>query len=672
MKKIRSAIVSVITAFSLCSGAIYSPALSESYALSGEGFRYEIVDNEIVITGYDNTREPEQVIPEEIDGLPVTTIKALWGNIDEIIIPPSVKKIESKAFKGNFYLRSAVIPSSVNEIGTSIFEGCEKLEYCKFDADVEEIPKSTFLDCSALKTVDYPETIRSLQAYAFSGCSSLESVYIPPEMTELPTAVLRGCSSLTSIEIPEKLVSIGERALSDCSGLTEINIPATVSYIGEYAFSGCSSVTEMTIPEKVELINDGLFNDCSSLTGVRLPKNALNFYEKTTTRIYGASLFRNCSLLRNVDLPYGLVHIGQSCFDGCTSLENVFIPDTVETIDDYAFRNCSSLSEIDIPRKAVVYGVETFRGCSSLRSFYAPETLYDLGNNGRDMFRDCVSLESVYLPLYSTVNSYAFKGCDNLKEIYIGTLGSTYAGKTLGYIYDEATDTYTKNEDLTIYCREGSNAQKYAVDNGFNYEIVNGYDARIAYMFTYGKDESDPDKISLSLPYPAFISGDGEYRVSESGASSYKFNDVMDIIISTDMSAEEFPDLVIIPSEVNFNGYDISEFYDDAAYSLEVLDDGMYYLFIHAEAEDLSSKNLSIGKVNVFFNVYTDGTFEYLMGDVNSDGKFNISDAVIMQKWLLAVPGVSLINWEAGDFTGDGVLDVFDFCLMKKALIMLG
>lgn len=56
-------------------------------------------------------------------------------------------------------------------------------------------------------------------------------------------------------------------------------------------------------------------------------------------------------------------------------------------------------------------------------------------------------------------------------------------------------------------------------------------------------------------------------------------------------------------------------------------------------------------------------------GDVNSDGKFSISDVILFQKWLLNVPNTELTNWKAADFTNDNVLNVFDLCLMKRYLI---
>lgn len=58
-----------------------------------------------------------------------------------------------------------------------------------------------------------------------------------------------------------------------------------------------------------------------------------------------------------------------------------------------------------------------------------------------------------------------------------------------------------------------------------------------------------------------------------------------------------------------------------------------------------------------------------IMGDVNDDGEFNIADLVLFQKWLLAVPDVELANWKAVDLCEDERLDIFDLCLMRKALI---
>ena len=63
------------------------------------------------------------------------------------------------------------------------------------------------------------------------------------------------------------------------------------------------------------------------------------------------------------------------------------------------------------------------------------------------------------------------------------------------------------------------------------------------------------------------------------------------------------------------------------------------------------------------------GSKESVRGDVNADGELNVSDLVLLQKWLLAVPDTKLADWKAADLCNDDRLDVFDLCLMRKELV---
>ncbi len=63
------------------------------------------------------------------------------------------------------------------------------------------------------------------------------------------------------------------------------------------------------------------------------------------------------------------------------------------------------------------------------------------------------------------------------------------------------------------------------------------------------------------------------------------------------------------------------------------------------------------------------GSKESVRGDVNADGELNVSDLVLLQKWLLAVPDTKLADWKAADLCKDDRLDVFDLCLMRKELL---
>ena len=70
-----------------------------------------------------------------------------------------------------------------------------------------------------------------------------------------------------------------------------------------------------------------------------------------------------------------------------------------------------------------------------------------------------------------------------------------------------------------------------------------------------------------------------------------------------------------------------------------------------------------------YINVSDDTEAPRIRGDVNNDDNFDISDVVLLQKWLLAVPDTKLKNPKAADLIDDNRLDVFDLCFMKKELI---
>lgn len=56
-----------------------------------------------------------------------------------------------------------------------------------------------------------------------------------------------------------------------------------------------------------------------------------------------------------------------------------------------------------------------------------------------------------------------------------------------------------------------------------------------------------------------------------------------------------------------------------------------------------------------------------MAGDVNADGVLAVSDAVMLQKWLLGC--TALTDADAADLNGDGVIDIFDLALLKRALL---
>ena len=55
--------------------------------------------------------------------------------------------------------------------------------------------------------------------------------------------------------------------------------------------------------------------------------------------------------------------------------------------------------------------------------------------------------------------------------------------------------------------------------------------------------------------------------------------------------------------------------------------------------------------------------------DINYDGRFNVADAVVLQKWLHGLGGMNMVNTKLADVCKDEVIDVFDMCVLKKKLL---
>ncbi len=86
---------------------------------------------------------------------------------------------------------------------------------------------------------------------------------------------------------------------------------------------------------------------------------------------------------------YSVTEIGERAFSGCSFLESVSLPDTIESIDDSAFEGCTGLAEMSIPRGVKNIRGRAFYGCSKLKKVVmkdSPETI------GKSSFDGCTSL----------------------------------------------------------------------------------------------------------------------------------------------------------------------------------------------------------------------------------------------------------------------------------------
>ena len=376
-------------------------------------------------------------------------------------IPDGVTSICRYAFSGCTSLTSITIPDSVTEIGGSAFENCSSLTSITIPDSVTSIGIGAFVGCSSLTSIMIPDNVTYIGGAVFADCSSLTEIKVSTQnakyvsvngvlynkdkttimcypagkkdknykildgVTEICTSAFNGCSSLTSITIPDSVTEIGVSAFSGCSSLTSITIPDSVTRIDMSTFRGCSSFTSITIPDNVTYIDIWAFNGCTGLTAIDVKAGNNNY-----TSVNGVLFNKDKTELicypagktdKSYNIPNCVTNVGGWAFDGCTSLTSITIPDSVTEIDWSAFEGCTSLTSITIPDSVTEIGWSAFEGCTSLKSITIPSSVTSIGKNA------------------------------------------------FGYYFD---NEYKKIDNFKIYCYIGTAGEKYAKENGFEYELL--------------------------------------------------------------------------------------------------------------------------------------------------------------------------------------------------------
>ena len=174
--------------------------------------------------------------------------------------------------------------------------------------------------------------------------------------------------------------------------------------------------TELTIPETVGGIAvTGIAKDIFDEKKQDLTKVTILAKIKETPRAF----FWDFANLEEVTLPDTLETIDAMSFQGCEKLAGVKFPEGLETIEGDAFFGCISLKSIDFPANVWKVGERAFQGCTALESITFQDGRSVDCRLNQHVFADCTSLVSVHIPAKVEVYRGAFQGCTSLTEFTV-------------------------------------------------------------------------------------------------------------------------------------------------------------------------------------------------------------------------------------------------------------
>lgn len=190
----------------------------------------------------------------------------------------------------------------------------------------------------------------------------------------------------------------------------------------------------------------------------RFPDPPSEIPESVTMLDKGA--LRDRKDLKQITLHEHITHIGDSTFEGCSSLGRIMIPDSVKRIEHFAFMDCESLREVTLSQKLRTLEYGLFIRCSSLEQIELPDKLIEIEGS---VFSGCTSLKSMAIPpKVKSVGDKAFKNCTGLESIVIP--------ESVAEIGEDVFEGCSP--DMVIRGKKGSEAERYAEDHGISFEEV--------------------------------------------------------------------------------------------------------------------------------------------------------------------------------------------------------
>ena len=207
-----------------------------------------------------------------------------------------------------------------------------------------------------------------------------------------------------------------------------------VTGIAGSAFAGCTSIKDIKLPESITYIGMEFIKE-TQIETITIPqsvKNAEYYY-------HWGGIFTGAEKLKEVIFEDGIKNIpanvcrtgynNQWSNYGINNIEKVYIPDSVETIEEYAFYECNKIGDVTLPKSLKAIEAYAFAECDDIYKVdfkYNPETEIKIGTGA---FNSCNKLSNVNMTEnIKSIGGYVFADCPQIKNITLPE-SVTYIGE---------------------------------------------------------------------------------------------------------------------------------------------------------------------------------------------------------------------------------------------------
>lgn len=335
------------------------------------------------------------------------------SSLTSVNLPDSLQRIANEVFEDCSSLKTIKIPKNVTSIGSSVFRGCPLKSLTipftgggpdnnneKVTNELGYIFGTTEYDDSYPvqsrtnnKNIYYvPNTLKTLtltgilNSHSISNCGSIEKLVLAESIknTYIPESFAVNADGLKNIVFNSKITSLSSGCFRDCSALVNLVIPEKVKTIGSSAFGNCENLESVVISENIKTIYEGAFHSCSSLSQVEFPNKIFNIkytsfnntpwfnsltdefcligdsilykYNGSDTEVVipegvksVSGAFYGNENITSITFPKSLKHIGSQSFFKCSGIGELYIPDSVEVIEQCALYGMCNLKILSIP-----------------------------------------------------------------------------------------------------------------------------------------------------------------------------------------------------------------------------------------------------------------------------------------------------------------------------------